>query len=215
MVKRTKWTDEYWLLLMQLYLRKPVGVKPIYSRGLVDLSIELHIPPQVLYERMFRLRQIDTPMMEMLWRKYGKSPKKLSREVELLRKMEGFGSAGSFYEGVELNESFELDFKPLPMRPDLTPAMLIRVLDRYFRLTPITMVGETPEIIELARLLKTKPEVVAEVMLVYQYCDPYLNRQEILIDPLLAPCGDVWQRFGNGNPEKLSAFAAQLREYFK
>lgn len=27
------WSDEYWLLLMQLYQRKPAGIKPLYSRG--------------------------------------------------------------------------------------------------------------------------------------------------------------------------------------
>ena len=29
------WSDEYWLLLMQLYLKKPEGVKPIYNRQLL------------------------------------------------------------------------------------------------------------------------------------------------------------------------------------
>lgn len=29
------WSDEYWLLLLQLYQQKPAGVKPLYSRQLV------------------------------------------------------------------------------------------------------------------------------------------------------------------------------------
>ena len=32
MAKNQLWHDDYWLLLMQLYLRKPVGVKAMYSR---------------------------------------------------------------------------------------------------------------------------------------------------------------------------------------
>ena len=52
MAKNQLWHDDYWLLLMQLYLRKPVGVKPIYSRQMVELSIELHIAPQQLFARM-------------------------------------------------------------------------------------------------------------------------------------------------------------------
>ena len=92
---------------MQLYLRKPVGLKPLYSKGIVDLSLELHIAPQVLYQQMFRLRQIDTPRMEQLWKAYGKNPRKLTREVNLLRQMDGYGSSGLFYVGVALNESFE------------------------------------------------------------------------------------------------------------
>ena len=32
MAKNVRWQDEYWLLLMQLYLKKPEGVKPLYER---------------------------------------------------------------------------------------------------------------------------------------------------------------------------------------
>ena len=38
MAKNSKWQDEYWLLLMQIYLQKPVGMKPMYCRAMVDLS---------------------------------------------------------------------------------------------------------------------------------------------------------------------------------
>jgi hypothetical protein len=47
MAKNSKWQDEYWLLLMQIYLQKPVGMKPMYCRAMVDLSIELHIAPNL------------------------------------------------------------------------------------------------------------------------------------------------------------------------
>ncbi|MBQ4147965.1 MAG: hypothetical protein II593_08310 [Prevotella sp.] len=46
MAKNALWSDEYWLLLMRLYLRKPEGVKPMYSKEMVKLALELHIPPQ-------------------------------------------------------------------------------------------------------------------------------------------------------------------------
>ena len=52
MAKNQLWNDDYWLLLMQLYLRKPVGVKPMYNREMVKLSLELHIPPQQLFQRL-------------------------------------------------------------------------------------------------------------------------------------------------------------------
>lgn len=45
-----------WLPLMQLYLKKPEGVKPLFSRHLIQLSLELHIEPKILYAQMFRLR---------------------------------------------------------------------------------------------------------------------------------------------------------------
>ena len=52
MAKNTAWHDDDWLLLMQKYLQKPVGVKPLYSRPMVELSMELHIAPQVLQSKM-------------------------------------------------------------------------------------------------------------------------------------------------------------------
>jgi hypothetical protein len=215
MVKNVRWQDEYWLLLMQLYLKKPEGVKPLYSRGMVNLSLELHIPPQFLYEQMFKLRSLDTPRMEKLWERYGNNPKRLAKGIKMLRQMKGLGSAGDFYEGVETHESFELDFKPIEENPDLTPVKLIMILDLYFRLTPNTMVKSTPEIQQLARLLKIDTSLIVDIMEVYQICDPYLNRVELLTSPLVLPCNRIWKRYGNDNPEKLAAYEAQLKEYFK
>ena len=50
------WQEEYWILLMQLYMKKPVGVKALYSKPLIDLSLELHIEPVFLYQQLFRVR---------------------------------------------------------------------------------------------------------------------------------------------------------------
>lgn len=215
MTKHPLWSDEYWLLLMQIYLRKPVGVKPLYSRPMVELSLELHIPPQYLYEQMFNLRRIDTPRMERLWEKYGNNPKRLAKGVRMLRQMKGFSNAREFYEGVEIQESFEKDFRPIESCSGIEPVMLIMVLDLYFRLTPITMVSETPEIIELARLMKVKPQTIVEIMDAFQVCDPYLKREPLPDNRFMEPCRRIWQRYGNDSPENLSAMAAQLTAYFR
>ena len=209
------WRDEYWLLLMQIYLKKPVGVKPVYSKPMVELGLELHIDPQVLYKQMFRLRQLDTPQMEKLWERYGKNPRRLSKEVKLLRQMNGYGSAGSFYEGVDVNESFEKDFRPVADDTKVRPVDLIMILDLYFRLTPLTMVPETEEIQELAKMLKITPEEIVDTMDVYKVIDPYLGLDDIMIHPMLEHCKAVWNRYASENPTKLAALAAQLREYYK
>ncbi|MBQ6187692.1 MAG: hypothetical protein IJK49_07105 [Prevotella sp.] len=209
------WCDEYWLLLMQIYLKKPVGVKPVYSKPMVELGLELHIDPQVLYKQMFRLRQLDTPQMEKLWERYGKNPRRLSKEVKLLRQMNGYGSAGSFYEGVDVNESFEKDFRPVADDTKVRPVDLIMILDLYFRLTPLTMVPETEEIQELAKMLKITPEEIVDTMDVFKVIDPYLGRDDIMIHPMLEHCKAVWNRYASENPTKLAALAAQLREYYK
>lgn len=220
MAKHTLWSDEYWLLLIQLYLKKPVGVKALYSREMVELALELHIPPQFLYEQMFRLRQLKEPKLEQLWERYAKRPRLLSRGVQLLRQMKGFGQAADFYDGVAVQETFERDFRPIKESGTeggkglLMPVHLIMILDLYFRLTPSTMQAETPEVVELSRLLQLPVGTVVEVMEVFQFCDPILRRDEFTIHPLLEACQEVWDRYGNGRPELLAAEAAQMKNYF-
>ena len=214
MAKHPLWKDEYWLLLLQLYQKKPMGVKPLYSKGMVDLSLKLHICPEFLHEQMFKLRFV-TPHIKRLWDKYGDNPRKLSHDIQLLKKMDGYGNAQSFYEGVEVKESFEHDWEPIAAEPSLTPVKLIIILDLYFQLTPITMVPETPEIIDLAKLIKTTPKVIVEAMNVFQICDPYLNRNEKYVSKLTSSCSNIWQRYGNGNPDRLFKIATELKEYFK
>lgn len=215
MARKSNWNDDYWLLVVQLYLRKPVGVKPMYSKVMIDLCMELHVSPQEMYAKMEAIDKLQTPRIERLWHAYSGSPTKLRRAVDLLRQMKGFGSSGDFYDGVEVNESFELDFRPLEEDKELTPLMLILILDLYFRLTTITMVPETPEVIELSRLMRIKPQKTAEVLNVYQYCDPYLNRQDVIFSPLLGPCEEVWSQYAELGPERLADYAVQLTEYFK
>jgi hypothetical protein len=215
MSKNSKWQDDYWLLLMQIYLQRPVGIKPMYSKKMVDLSLELHIAPNLLFNKMCQIANLETPRIEHIWETYGNNPRKLARAVSLFREMKGFNNASLFYEGVETNESFEKDFKHVAEGEKLTPVMLILILDEYFRLTPITMVAETPEVQQLARLLKLKAQEVVDVLEVFQHCDPYLNRKDVIISPLLAPCQQIWRRFGNAKTEDLASYAKQLKEYFK
>jgi hypothetical protein len=215
MAKSTVWQDDYWLLLMQIYLHKPIGVKPLYSRGMIDLSMELHIAPQILRSRMQQIATLDTPRIERIWRTYADNPRKLARVVKLLREMKGFGSAGDFFQGVEVQETFEKDFRALAEDERFTPVMLILILNLYFCLSTITMVEETPEVQELAKLLKLKPSDIVMVLDIFQTCDPYLNRTSSGDAPLLAPCQQIWQRYGNMEPHVLAAYAEELKEYFK
>ncbi len=215
MAKKRIWQDDYWLLLMQLYLKKPIGVKPVYSKRMVELSMELHIAPQFLFNKMCEIANLETPRIERIWQEYGNNPRRLSRAVSLLRQMKGFGNNDEFYEGVDVQETFERDFRPVSDDSPITPIMLILILDLYFRLTPITMVAETPEIQELGRLIKLPVREIVDIMDIYQHCDPYLNRKEVLFSPLFPACQDIWQRYGNCETEFLASYARQLKEYFK
>lgn len=191
-----------------------MGVKSIYSRSLINLALELHIEPKYLYNQMFRIRRQDSPLMQQLWNTYAEHPKRLAAEVEKLREMSGFGQKDVFYKDVAIKESWEKNYRPLEADGELTIVALTMILDLYFRLTPITMVAETPEVQELARLLKIKAEKVAMVLEIFMQCDPYLNRLDLDLPPLLPDCQRVWQRYGN-DPEKLSAEAAQMSAWYK
>lgn len=215
MAKNAVWQDDYWLLLLQAYLRRPVGVKPRYSRMMVDISLELHIAPHILERRMQQLSRLEKPRIERIWNNYSSSPKRLARAVRLFREMKGFGAADEFYDGVEVQESFERDFRPLPEEPRFMPVMLILILDLYYQLTPPTMVGTTPEVAALARLMGLKTSEVVEVLQVYQICDPYLERSDVTFSPLLLPCQQMWQRMSDQEPQQLNALAEELKEYFR
>ena len=91
MAKNTAWHDDYWLLLIQAFLKKPVGLKPLYSSTMVNLSLELHITPQALRKRMQQIAKLSTPRIERIWNTYSSKPKSLERAASLLRSMKGFG----------------------------------------------------------------------------------------------------------------------------
>ena len=215
MTKKQKWHDDYWLLLMQIYLRKPAGVKPLYSRDMVKLALELHIHPQVLATKMQQIGSLDPPRIERIWNTYVDNPRKLTRAVHLLREMKGFGRADEFYSGVEVNETWERDWQPIDGQERLTPVMLILVLDLYFRLTPATMVKATPEVQQLARLIGITTDEVVSLLEVFRHCDPYLRHHTVPANPLLEPCRAIWQRYDNDDTEKLASLAEQLKEYYR
>ena len=221
MAKIQQWQDDDWLLLMQLYLKKPVGIKPMYSKAAIELCLELHIPPQIVYQKMCAIANLETPRIERIWNEYAQNPRRLSRAVKLLRQMKAFGN-DDFYEGVDIQETFETDFRPIDPDTVVTPIMLIIILDLYFRLTPITMVVETPEIQDLSRLLKLPAQDIVDIMHIYQQCDPYLKPhprplsfREGSLESITSACQAQWRQYGNGDPTALAEYASKLKEYYK
>lgn len=213
MANHPLWSDDYWLLLMQLYQKKPVGVKSEYSHPVVELGIELHIPPKTLYEQMRVLEQRNTPSLQRLWDNYANNPRRLTRDVKRLRQMTGFGDSGLFYEGVEMAQPFERNYRPVDPQSDITPAMLVIILNLYFTLTPNTMVSETPEVLEMASTLGIKPEEIVNILDIYQTFDPILKRQPLDSSPLVDEAHRTWQSYYN-QPEMLQDSTDKLIEYF-
>ena len=181
----------------------------------------LHIPPQIVYQKMCAIANLETPRIERIWNEYAQNPRRLSRAVKLLRQMKAFGN-DDFYEGVDIQETFETDFRPIAPDTVVTPIMLIIILDLYFRLTPITMVVETPEIQDLSRLLKLPAQDIVDIMHIYQQCDPYLKPhprplsfREGSLESITSACQAQWQQYGNGDPTALAEYASKLKEYYK
>ena len=214
MANHPLWSDDYWLLLMQLYQKKPVGVKSEYSHPVVELGIELHIPPKTLHEQMRVLEQHDTPSLQRLWDNYADNTRRLTRDVKRLRQMTGFGDSSLFYEGVDMAQSFERNYRPIDQQTDITPVMLVIILNLYFTLTPNTMVSETPEVLEMASVLGIKPEQIVNMLDVYQTFDPILKRQPLDSSPLVDEAHSTWNEYYN-QPELLQESAEKLIEYFK
>lgn len=210
------WSDEYLPLLLQLYLKTPAGVKPMYSRGLVDLALLLHVSPRQVYAQMFRLRRRDTPRIERLWQQYGDNPRRLARDAKTVRQtLDGFGQPDTFYEGVEICSGWENDFLSLHPGTTLTPVALILTLDLYFRLTPATMTADTPEVAELARTVGAPAADLVAVMHTYMTLDPYLRRHGQADPRWTAACTDIWHRYAADDPERLATAAACLHDYYK
>ena len=215
MAKKTIWNDDYWLYVMQLYMRRPVGVKPLYSRPAVELSLELHVHPKEIMARQRQIESLSTPRIERIWDEYGDNPKKLSRAVRLLRSMQGFGSGNDFYEGVEVAESFESNFRPIS-DSGLLPITFIIVLDLYYKLTPITMVAETPEVVATARLTGQPTATIVHILQLFLHLDPFIPRKTAdPSDRLLPYAREAWKQYGNADTEMLARVAEELKSYYR
>lgn len=88
-------------------------MKRLYSKDLIDVAMELNLPPAFLHQKMMRLRRIDTPRLQRIWDSYANNPRKLARGIKLLRQMNGFGTARAFYKDVREVDTWQNDFKPI------------------------------------------------------------------------------------------------------
>lgn len=211
------WSDQYWPLVIKLYLTPPVGVKDEYSRAVVDLALFLHIPPAHLRERMEEADHPATPSLRRMRALYEANTRRLNRDVKQLRQMAGFGSAGAFYEGVQADESFERHFRPVADDTPFTPAMLVMVLDLYYQLVPHTMTVHTPEVVELARHLRVTPTEVRQALHAFLAIDPGVPTRErdVTVPASLAnAAADIWRQCDDGDMDKAAAMARRFTPYF-
>ena len=213
------WTNEYWPLLIQAYLAKPEGPKSQWSRWAVDLAMELHLRPADIADRMKTIDTHATPAVERLLTHYKAHPRRLQRDADSLHSMAGFGASAAFYDGVETAaQGFEALYRPTGGTP-YTPAMLIIMLDLYFRLIPATMVETTPEVRDMARRTRLTEAEVTEVLHTYLYVDPASRKRSddalAAFSPLTALCASTWHSLADGDPATVASEAQKFYEYYR
>lgn len=229
------WNDQYWPLIIKLYLAKPVGMKAMYSKGVVDLSIELHIPPFYIYERLEEVERNQRPLLQRLRTLYEGNARRLSRDAKLLRQMAGFGTGGLFFEDVCIDNDFERDYCPVADDTAMTPAMLTLILNLYFQLIPDTMKATTPEVQQLAKRLHVSTDEVVQVLMLCLAEDPCIpgHRRERLLGSssaassassasaagstasLSQAVSKLWHRYGNGDAMMVEEAAERFDHYFE
>ena len=216
MIESPSWNDEYLLFLMQLYLKSPIGIKPLYSKSLVNLSLELHIEPQTILKKLqeFAENKDKTPSLKLLWDTYSKDEKKLDETISQIRKMRGFGKPDKFYKNVQTVSSFESQFLPIEGYKNISPVMLIMVLYVYPTILPTAMEETTPEIVELSKTIDLKPRSVLKIMKTFLMCDPIMNREKDENDTLYQACLEVWREYANDTPDKIKKKVEELKDYF-
>ena len=72
------WNDDYWLLVLQLYLKRPTGVKAVYAREAVDLAVELHLPPPFIHQQLQEMDRRDRLVLQLVWKTYAQKPRRLA-----------------------------------------------------------------------------------------------------------------------------------------
>ena len=75
------WNDDYWLLVLQLYLKRPTGVKAVYAREAVDLAVELHLPPPFIHQQLQEMDRRDRLVLQLVWKTYAQKPRRLAKDV--------------------------------------------------------------------------------------------------------------------------------------
>lgn len=214
------WNYEYFLKLFQIYMKRPEGLKPPYSRDMVALALELHIHPEFLYEKMELLAKPRSRIFRALATRYKGHPRLLVNDIRKRDQLAGFGLGDAFFEGVEIEETFERDFRPAVEGSDVTPMMVVIIFNLYFHMLPPMISPGLPEVVALAKRLRISPDEMSEVMLSLLDADPYYPNYSHE-SKFAAVCHDIFARYcGDGHAltedeaRRLERDAAAMLEYF-
>ncbi|WP_106485218.1 hypothetical protein [Bacteroides sp. Marseille-P3684] len=187
-----QWSKEESLLVLDLYLSKPVGMKSVTDETLVDRAQLLGRTPDAFCRRMMQFQQWypvlpfdagedvfgdDNPAV---WSIYFGQPKLAHREAAALLKDFCIGTL---------------------------------VLNLYFQLIISTMNEKVPEVMALARQVKRPAKEIVALLHVYAALDPFVKDHPA--DDLAIPSvyRQLWSRYAD-DMDKLSRVAKYVEGHY-
>ncbi len=195
-MKAVKWTKEESILVLDLYFKKPVGMKKKDSLQILDLAKTIGRSPSAVYRRMYEFLRwyptIPLPFYDDLedesdpfqpfWNGYFLDLKKLHKDAE----------------------SFLSDIRVYTL-----------TLHLYFQLIPDTMTPKVPEVIALAKMVKRPPALIVEILHNYLSCDPFMRGKAPQASTSLHKlCRIIWERYEK-NSLMLNAAFDYIAAYYR
>ena len=186
-----QWTKEEAILVLDLYMSKPKGVKPSTDDQLINLAQLLGRTPDALCRRMQKFQQWYPvlPFAEdeavyddenpAIWTDYFAQPRKAHKEAPALLEEFCIGTL---------------------------------VLNLYFQLIISTMNEKVPEVAELAKLVKRPAKTIAGMLLSYASLDPFVKDMPTNL-PASSIQQQLWNRYAD-DMDKLSHVAKYIENHY-
>ncbi len=187
-----QWTTEEAILVLDLYMSKPKGMRPATDEQLVNLAQLLGRTPESLCRRMQKFQQwypvlpfdVTEPIYNdenpAIWNEYFAQPRKAHKEAPSILEEFCIGTL---------------------------------VLNLYFQLIISTMNEKVPEVVELGKLVKRPAKAIAGMLLSYASLDPFMKDGPAVDLPASSVQRQLWNRYAD-DMDKLSHVAKYIESHY-
>lgn len=191
-MRTEQWTKEESVLVLDLYMNKPIGLKPVTDESLTNLAQLLGRTPEAVFRRMQKFQQwypvlpfdADEDIYQdenpSVWSDYFNQPKKAHSEAPALIDE---WCAGTL------------------------------VLNLYFQLIISTMNEKVPEVVELSRVVKRPAKDIVDMLYAYASLDPFLKTNQYSGQTVSPICRHLWERYAD-DMDKLSHVAKYIESHY-
>lgn len=191
-MKAEQWTKDESILVLDLYMEKPKGMKNVECEKVICLAQLLGRTPESLCRRMQKFQQwypvlpFDTTddlyvdEDPAIWNEYFLCPQKAHQEAPAI--LDEF-CAGTL------------------------------VLNLYFQLIINTMSEKSPEVNEVAKLTKRSAASIVNMLYGYASMDPFLKESPTPNQPLSSICTQLWTRYAD-DMDQLSRVAKYIESHY-